>query len=162
MRSTPDRALASLFVNLSVVVAGLGLAPALYLRYRALADPQGVVDGLLRLTWFSPIVFLLALTALAGGRISRARGLIPIYLPLTLVLSAVGVLAFGWTNDGSIVVAHPPRELTRAEKIRLARGEPVYQEAQLPWISPVATWAHTHLPRQPFGAPPAKPAPLPK
>ncbi len=153
------KTITSLVLNLTLTGSSLVFAPALYLRYRAGGDPAGIIDGMLRLSWWWPIFFFFAIYLHAGGQLDYARGLVPVYLPLLLTLSAVGVLALGWSNDGAIVVDHPARELTSIERRRLSKGEQVFEEVDFSSVAGVAKWAHAHLPRHPFGAPPRGPAP---
>ncbi|MDF1561739.1 MAG: hypothetical protein P1V51_01775 [Deltaproteobacteria bacterium] len=143
---------------MSIALAGSALlfVPALYLRYRAAADPLGIVDGLLRLSWWLPILFFAALLIYAEGRMSRARGLFSVYLPLFLVLSLTGVGIVGWANDGNIIVDHEARRLSRAEELAESRGERVLRESDFSLVAGPAIWAHEHLPRHPFGRAPLK------
>jgi len=136
------------------VLASVGLigcalfGPALYLHLRA-ADPQGIADGLLRLSWAVPILWPVGVYLETEGRLGRTKGLLKLQLPLLVGLTAATTFAFGWLHDGETLV-DDPSPLTRAQAVAVASGNRVYQEFSLGPLDPVGRWAHAHLPPGPL------------
>ncbi len=141
------RMVGNLLASLGIVGSAL-LGPVLYLHSRA-ADPQGIADGLLRLSWAMPILWPVGVYLETEGRLGRAKGLLKLQLPLLVGLTAATTFAFGWLNDGKTLV-DDPAPLTRAQEVALASGKPVYQETSLGPLDGVGQWCHAHLPAGPF------------
>jgi len=137
---------------LGLVVTAVGFAPALYLFFRASGDPAGIVDGLLRLTWLMPIVWLVSIWLQGGRKLRATRNLLAFHGPLLVILAACSGYYFGVANDSRTIVAHAT-PLTRAEQVALADGQHVYEEGDLGPLTGAALWAHAHLPPCPFDVP---------
>lgn len=128
--------------------AGL-LAPAVYLAFRAGGDPEGIVDGLLRLSWFMPIVWMVGMWLESDRQLSRARGLAAMEAPILGLLAGAAIFGLGVLNDGRVIVteARPP---SRAEQLRAQKGEAVRIEGDLGPLTSVGRWSETHLPKHPL------------
>lgn len=144
--------LGSILSSAGVVITGGVLAPALFLHFRAGGDPEWIIDGLLRLSWWWPLMWLLGVYLWAERRLGRTRRMLAVQMPLLLLIAFLMSFWFGWRNDGAIIVSHEPTRLTRSERNRKARGEDFYNEANFGWVAPLAKWAHERLPPHPFGS----------
>lgn len=136
--------------SVALLLSGGALAPAIYLHFRAAGDPEGIVDGTLRLTWVMPLLWLLGVWLWNERKFSRMRGMLVVQVPIVITLSLVMVLGMGWRADGTTIVSRAG-ELTRAEVRKKAQGKAIYEETDFGLIAPVAKWGHRHLPPHPFG-----------
>jgi hypothetical protein len=140
------------FLSMVGIVGSAVLAPMIYLSFRGGGDPEGIIDGLIRLTWLMPLVWVVGTTLEARGRPGWFKGVMQLHLPLVITLAAVGMFFLGWSNDGRVIVSKPGAT-TRSQEVRRARGERVYVEASFLIFGPVGLWAHSALPAHPLPLP---------
>ncbi|RMG11852.1 MAG: hypothetical protein D6729_17365 [Deltaproteobacteria bacterium] len=137
----------------AALLFGAAFLPGLYLSLRASADPEGLVDGLLRVGWLTPLFWIVGLWIAGRFSFERLLARLALQVPIALLVGAALTFFFGFLNDRKVIVsqAHPP---TEAARLRFSRGEPAYVEGEL---GPLV-----HLARLGRKLPPAPIPPPPK
>ncbi len=141
------------FVGNLISIIGIAgtalLVPMVFLLARGGGDPEGIVDGLLRLSWFMPLVWISGVALEVKGRAGRLRGMLQLHAPLVISLSLCAFFFFGWSNDGREIVLEP-RPDSRMDALRRSRGEPAHVQGRIPVLGGLGKWAHETLPPHPF------------
>ena len=125
------------------------LVPMIYLLAIGTSDPEGVVDGVVRLCWFMPLVWIGGVALEAKGKIGSFKGVMQLHLPLVISLTLVCFFMFGWRNAGAEIV-FDPRPDGRTEALRRSRGEAAFVQRRIPLVGPLGHWAHNALPPHPL------------
>ncbi|MFW5878872.1 MAG: hypothetical protein ACOCVR_03550, partial [Myxococcota bacterium] len=137
--------------TLSIIgIAGTALlATMIFLAVAASGDPQGIVDGLIRLTWFAPAIWLLGIALEVKGAKGRFRGVFQLHTPLLVGLILASIAVLGWRNIGREIVLEPETDSPRQQLLR-SRGQEAYSEGAIPVLGGLGSWAHEKLPPHPL------------
>lgn len=125
------------------------LIPMIYLSINGTSDPDGIIDGLLRLTWFMPAVWLLGVGFESGWKSGKFKGIFRLHVPMLVFLCVISFVILGWSNRDREVVGEKLSE-TRYEKLRRKRSEEEVVQVTFPVLGRMGQWAHGSMPNHPF------------